>query len=181
MLLVDIFFTEYKSIFLAVGRTKTYGGTELTLRHICFSIINLYVSYLNYWLIYIMSIIDFKSIFPSNIDNYISYLEIRYIIVNYWERYFSRRQFGATVKTSMTWGFFLQKISYWLTTYLFAFYPYIFFSVFHKKKNRWVTHHYLLLTWPIFGRNWKRTELSWEKVELTSMWVNFLSRVFFFF
>ncbi len=30
-------------------------------------------------------------------EYYISYLEIRYIIINYWETYFSRRQFGTTV------------------------------------------------------------------------------------
>ena len=51
---------------------------------------------LKYWLM--ISIIDlYKSIFHSNIEYYISYLKIRYIKVNYWETYFSRRQFSTTV------------------------------------------------------------------------------------
>ncbi len=38
---------------------------------------------------------NWQKIFPSNTEYYISYPEIRYIIVNYWETYFSRRQFGT--------------------------------------------------------------------------------------
>ncbi len=69
-----------------------YGGTGRTLWHICFSVIDLYTSYLNYWLIYI-SIIDLWS--WARVVCWRPHLAgtRQYIQVSYWDIYFSRRRY----------------------------------------------------------------------------------------
>ncbi len=78
-------------------KTGWYGGTERTPWHICFSIIDLYIFYLNYWPIYISIIFlifyqQTQLICPLYILS-----EIRYIQVSYWDIYFSRPPFGTSV------------------------------------------------------------------------------------